>query len=56
MFVFGILCGFCGAILLFYFAINQIEDEAYMEGFKNGLEAGDKNGRCEVDQDYNGHF
>ena len=45
MFVFGMLCGFCGAILLFYFAINQIEDEAYMEGYKDGWKAGEENDR-----------
>lgn len=56
MFLFGAIFGFGCAMFFVSYAIGQIEDEAYMEGFKNGLEAGDENGRCKVDQDNNGHF
>lgn len=53
MFLFGAIMGFCGAMILASYAVREIEDEAYMEGYKNGLEAGDENGRCKVDQDGN---
>ena len=54
MLILGMILGFGAAMLLCAYAIEEIENEAYTEGYNDGLKAGDKDGRCEVDQDNHG--
>ncbi len=53
MLIIGILIGFISAIFLVSCTVAISEYEVYMEGFNDGLKAGEENGRCKVDQDNN---
>ena len=50
MLIIGMILGFCGAMILVSYVVGEIEDEAYLKGYNDGLKAGEENGRCEVDQ------
>ena len=50
-----VLGSICGALFMgFIIAIGN--DEREIEAYNEGLKAGEKNGRCEMDQDNNRHL